>query len=309
MKKALVFLLFSFITFSVSAQYADQWKKVDSLAKKQLPESALKEVENIFKDAQKTGDFSQTVKAFIYKMQFTLEINPNEAPKMINDFEEFTNKNANVEQKALLHSMTAELYWKYYSTEQYAINQRSMIVGYVPDDIKEWSKNLFFDKINQEFNLSLKDADALKKANAEQFEPLLEQGKDSKTLQPTLYDFLTYRAINILKQLSNATIIKNPLDDKFYFLPAAEFSTIKLDTIYNESAENQLIKLYQSLIAFHQQENNIDALIHADLSRLNYVREKSEHLQKDEFFVKTLENLYKKYADNEAVVPDRKSVV
>ncbi len=224
MKKAFLIILLAFMAFSISAQYADRWKTVDDLAKKQLPESALKEVESIFQDAQKTGNFNESVKAFIYKMRFTLEKNPDEASQIIQDFGDFAGRYTKTEQKALLHSMTAELYYMYYSTSQYAINQRSQIVGFIPDDMNEWSKNLFFDKINEELKLSLQDTDSLQKMDVRQFGTLIEPGNDSKDLQPTLYDFLAYRAVNIFGQLSNAALIKNPLNDKMYFLSAKEFA-------------------------------------------------------------------------------------
>ncbi len=303
MKKPILFFSMLFTLLSVSAQYADRWKKVDSLAKKQLPESALKEVESIFNDAGKADNFNQTVKAFIYKMRFTLEKNPDEAPRIIKDFEDFASKYIKIDQKSLLHSMTGELYWMYYNSKQYAVNQRSQVIGYVPDDINEWSKNLFFDKISGELKLSLQDVDSLQKATVTQFGPLVEQGEDSKVLGPTLYDFLAYRAIDVLSQLSNAALIKDPLNDKMYFLSTDAFINIQLDSLYKESAENQVLQIYQSLIKFHQQAKDIPALIYADLSRLNYVRNNSEHLQSGELYIGALEGLYKQYSGNAAIIP------
>lgn len=309
MKKTFLIILLPFMVLSVSAQYTDRWKKVDELAKKQLPESALREVESIFHDAQKTGNFNETVKAFIYKMRFTLEKDPDEAPKIIQNFENFAGEYTQTEQKALLHSMTAELYYLYYFKSQYTINQRSQIVDFVPDDMNEWSKNLFFDKINEELKLSLQDADSLQKTDVKQFATLIEQGNDSKDLQPTLYDFIAYRAVNILGELNNAAVIKNPLNDKMYFLPAKEFTSTQLDTVYSESAENKALKIYQLLIAFHSHTNNIPALIYADLSRLNVVRNKSEHVQSSELYIKALEDLCEKYSTNEAIIPVMEKIV
>jgi hypothetical protein len=303
MKKTFLIILLPFMVLSVSAQYADRWKKIDDLAKKQLPESALKEVESIFQEAQKAENFNQTVKAFIYKMRFTLEKNPDEASQIIKDFEDFAGKYKQAEQKALLHSMTAELYYMYYSNDQWTINRRSQLIGFIPDDMKEWSKNLFFDKISEELKLSLNNADALQNADVKQFKELLNEGENSQELQPTLYDFLVYRAISILGQLSDAAIIKNPLNDKMYFLPANEFATVQLDAVYNESAESQIVEIYQSLIAFHNRTNDIPALVYADLSRLDFVRNKSEHLQSGELYSMALEDLYKKYPANDAIIP------
>jgi uncharacterized protein YfaS (alpha-2-macroglobulin family) len=305
MKKIALFLSFALVVITAFAfiQYPERWKKVTELAGKQLPESAMKEVDKILQDAQKEGNFNEAVKASIHKMRFTLEKNPDEAPEVLKGFEDFMRAYDKVEQKALLHSMTAELYAMYYNSQQYLINQRTQVVGYVPENINEWSKNLFFDKINEELKLSLSESDVLQRASISQFETLLEKGKNSEEVQPFLYDFLAYRAIEMLQQIDDAAPIKNPLSDKMYFAPANEFVTVEPEAPYELSAANKIIDIYQRLIKFHQIDKNVSALIYADLSRLQYVREDSESVQSDELFVKALEALHQQYANNEAVIP------
>jgi hypothetical protein len=61
----------------------DRWKKVEELAEKQLPESALKEVELILKQAVEEKNNAEVIKAFVYKMRFTLEREPDKAPALI----------------------------------------------------------------------------------------------------------------------------------------------------------------------------------------------------------------------------------
>ncbi|MDL2290443.1 hypothetical protein LJB95_03465, partial [Paludibacteraceae bacterium OttesenSCG-928-F17] len=228
MKKIILFFLLSVTLSNVysSGQYDARWKRVEELANKQLPESAMKEVESIMQDAQKNQNFAETVKAHIYKMRFTLEKNPDDAPAVIKEFEALVNSFKNTDEKALLHSMTAELYAMYYQAQQYTINQRTQIQGYIPNNINEWSKNIFFKKITDEIALSLENTDVLQKTDISKFETLLEKGKDSKEYQPTLYDFLTQRAINILQAANNIAPLKNPLNNPAYFSPAKDFTLV-----------------------------------------------------------------------------------
>lgn len=304
MKKVILFFLLSITLSSISAvnPYTERWKKIESLADKQLPESAMKEVESIMKDAQKDKKFPETVKAYIYKMRFTLEKNADDAQNVIKDFESFASTYNNVEEKSLLHSMTAELYSMYYLGEQYTINQRTQIEGYIPDNTNEWSKNIFFKKISDEITLSLSDFNILQKSDVSKFEVLLEKGKDSEQYQPTLYDFLAQRAINILQSIDNTAPIKNPLNNPNYFSPINEFISILVEENYSESVENHIVRLYQDILSFRQKQNNIPALVFIDMSRLEYILQSTENVDADSLYLEALLHLEAQYTNNEVVV-------
>lgn len=310
MKKRVLFLFILFTVFlnnTIMAQkttstYADSWKKVEQYATKQQPESGLKEVESILNDASKAGNFAETVKAYIYKMRFTLDKNPGDAPAVIKDFELFSEKYTGVSDKALLHSMIAELYAMYYNSNQYIVNQRTQIEGFTPENINEWSKNIFFDKISSEIKLSLNDAAVLQKADLSRYTALLEQGKNDKEYQPTLYDFLGQRAIDILTGTGNIALVRNPLNNPQYFSPVADFVKMQPENEYVQSAENLIISIYQQLLAFRQSESNTAALIYIDLRRLDFVRSNSDYYNSDELYFNAMQNLKTRYASQEEVI-------
>ncbi|NDV46053.1 hypothetical protein D0T49_03230 [Paludibacter sp. 221] len=310
MKRNLFLTLSVFILFSTNVitaqkkmnQFAEQWKKIEQYADKQLPESALKEVNIILDEAQKTNNFAQTVKAYIYKMRFTMDKNPDEAPSLIKEFENFTKNYNNPVDAALLHSMTAELHAMYYRGQQYTINQRTAIEGFTPENINEWSKNIFFDKIANELKLSLEAKPVLQKSDTSQFEALIEKGKDSADFQPTLFDFLGQRAVSILQSVNEIALIKNPLNANTYFSPVKEFVQVQPETQYNDSKENLIIQIYQQLLSFRLSEDNVPALLFIDLQRLDFVHNNSQNIDVDELYIAALENLNQVYASNQAVV-------
>ena len=244
---ALVVVIFA--TFLVAQKSNEpiekRWEKVNELADKQLPESALKEVNAILAEAQKEKNSVQVIKAMVYKMRFMLEKNPDEAPALIRDFEAFTEKSTNPAECALLHSMTAELYAQYYQKDQWIINQRTEVKGFVPEDMKEWTKNIFFDKITKHLAASLENPTILQKTDALKFETLLDKGTDSRILQPTLFDFLSYRKIDILQQIGQTTAVKNPLKNPLLFADIPEFLALKMDSAYNASIENPIVETYR----------------------------------------------------------------
>ena len=274
MKKTLLLIVLATVVLAafLVAQKSDlpiakRWEKVNELAEKQLPESALKEVEIILQQAQEEKNSEEIIKALIYKMRFTLEKNPDEAPTLILDFETFTKKSNDASERALLHSITADLYAQYYQKNQWTINQRTEVKGVVSQDIKEWTKNIFFDKISSHLTSSLENAAVLQNTDATKYASLLEKGEDSRTLQPTLFDFLANRRITVLQQISQATNIKNPLKDLFLYSDIEAFSKAKLDTLFAHSVENQIIATYQQLLDFRLSSNNVPALLYTDLQR------------------------------------------
>ncbi|MCE5331547.1 MAG: hypothetical protein LLF95_05335 [Bacteroidales bacterium] len=277
----------------------NRWKTVEQLAEKQLPESALKEVDEILAQAQKEKNQEQVIKAMIYKMRFTLEQDPDKAPELIHEFEIFAEKNSDPVEQALLLSMTAELYAQYYQNDSWTINKRTEVVGFIPENIKEWTKNIYFDKISKLLSASLENPIVLQKNTALKFEELMEKGEDSRILQPTLFDFLAYRKIDILNEITEATNLKNPLDAEVYFAKASQFVTLKLDSIYEKSVENQTLETYQQLFDFHLKEKDAEALIYADLERLQYLKNKTDN---SELYLKALNVLEEEYFKNELVI-------
>lgn len=278
---------------------AYRWKTVEELAEKQLPESALKEVDDIIAQAQKEKNTAEIIKAMVYKMRFTLDIDPDKAPQLIREFETYTEKETAVDKKALLLSMAAELYVRFYLNDSWTINKRTQMVGNVPDDIKEWTKNIYFDKITKLLTASLQQADILQNTDLTKFEALIDKGEDSRVFQPTLFDFLAYRRINLLNEISQATDLKNPLDDARLFGNATEFGSLKQDSTYKNSIENQTIETYKHLINYHIKSKFPQALIYTDLNRLQYLKAQT---QNNSLYFKALETLETQYAANELVV-------
>jgi hypothetical protein len=309
MKKSILFIVILAIVFgkyllaqNENTSIEKRWKSVEEFAEKQLPESALKEVESILTQAQAEKKSTEIVKAMLYKMRFILEKNPDEAATLIHDFEAFTDNNTDPAESALLHCMTADLYVQFYQKDQWTINRRTELKGFVPEDIKEWTKNIYFDKISKHLAASLQNPDVLKKTDALKFTTLLQIGNDSRTLQPTLFDFLSYRKISILQQIELTTAVKNPLNDNQLFGDIPRLSTLKIDSTYKSSIENPILETYQQLLGFRLSEKNTLALIFADLHFLRYLKQHSSNVEVDSLYLSALNRLKKQYFENEAVV-------
>lgn len=276
-----------------------RWKTVEQLAEKQLPESALKEVDAILAQAQKEKNSAQIIKAMVYKMRFNMEKEPDKAPELIRELENYAQKATDPTEKALLSSMTAELYAQHYQNNRWQINRRTDVVGLVPEDMNEWTRNIYADKVYALLNTSLADADLLQKTNALKFAELLQKGTDSRTLQPTLFEFLAWRKIDVLESLNPDDFQKSPLAVDNYFDDAQQFVQLKPDTAGN-AAMYHVVKTFQQILNFRLKSNNVPALINADIERLTYFKANNENT--DSIYLVALNRLEKKYSKNESVV-------
>lgn len=110
-------------------------------------------------------------------------------PELIGEIEQYTAQLKDSTVAALFHSLTAELYATYLDQHRNEIVQRTELVDYTPEDIREWTTNLFNEKIVKELNASLQPAEVLQQISAEAYTPVLNLTEDSRLLRPTLYDF------------------------------------------------------------------------------------------------------------------------
>ena len=76
------------------------------------------------------------IKNLILKMKEQMEVNDDQFPELIKEVENYTNSLADSASVAVLHSMLAEMYQNYYQRNQWTINQRTQLSGYIPEDIR-----------------------------------------------------------------------------------------------------------------------------------------------------------------------------
>ena len=262
MKRSIIFFVIVCYMLSVNAQNP-LWKKVSEWERQSLPQSALKEVEKIRQEAIQNNDSPEIIKSWIYKIKYETAIDQDKLPEIIVEMENYNASNKNKVEQAFLYYVLAKIYSDYYQRESYTIRQRTAVSGYVPEDIREWSANNFFDRISEYVALSVQPAEELQKTDVLAYEAVLNEGKSSRELRPTAYDFLIYQGIDILKNLR-----------------------------FNHDFSTEIDTLYLTLISFRQQENNPKAILVAKLDYLDYNRLSIG----DKEYLKNLEELKKEYA-------------
>lgn len=293
--------------FKNDKNYKSDWKKVDSLENKGLVESALKIVDEIYDKAKKDNNAEQIIKAVLYQAKYISFKEEDANVKILNKLDSEASVSA-FPVKPVLHSILAGMYWKYYEENRWRFYDRSQTITFEKNDIETWSIEDIVKETVRQYHLSLEEVEKLKSTKIDIYHEILggnindsaeSLGKHrNRNLRPTLYDFLAHRAVDFFS--NSEPEITRPayqfqLDRADYFAPAKEFAELKIQTQDTLSMKFHAIVLLQDLIKFHLNSNNKDALADADLKRISFVYNHSVHSQKEELYLKALQDFQNTY--------------
>ena len=291
----------SILEFKYEKAYQHLWDTVAVQENNGLYKSALTTVESIYTLANKDQNTPQIIQALIYKMKYNTYLEENSFLNSLNELQAIS-KTAKFPLKQLVHSITAETFWRYYQQNQWQISNRSYSVDFKDDDISTWDAKTLAEKTTKEYLLSLSSKDSLQHTRIEDFNSILNHVEETTTLRPTLYDFLAYRSLSFFENTQfNLTKPADffTLNDNQYFAPANDFSQLTVTTTDSASNLFYAIRIYQDLTLHQQQLKNEAGIIETTLRRLKFVNNQSNNLQKEESYLTALTALTNLYANNE----------
>lgn len=297
-------ILILLLTLNVIAQnqYKPDWKQVDSLAGIGQSQSALGIVTGIYDKAKASNTADQFIKASLYRMKLESDFEEGYFEKSIVRTQ-LEIQSAKAPVKQILHSILAELYWRYYQNNRWQILSRTETSGFISDDIKTWDLQKLVSACMQNYELSLTDKELLKNTPVSSYSEILEKQKDSEKFRPTLFDFVAHRAIDFYMS-SEAGLTKPAntflMDKPQYFNPSAAFAALAITSPDSLSFEFQAMKLWQEVVGFHLLDKDPTALIDTEIERLSFVYEKSTLPEKDSLYLAALNNLEARYKNHPA---------
>jgi uncharacterized protein YfaS (alpha-2-macroglobulin family) len=306
--KKLIFVISALFLFilSMTAQvsknkYDSDWKQVSKFEKDDLPQSAAKVVDDILKKAIADKDIQQVIKAYLHKDKYKIIIDRNDNLNIFSDLQELFSLSQNESEKALLHSILAELYINYYSLDRWKINNRTALSDVVPEDMQEWTTNIFINKTMENLNASIANKDALHKSSTKQYQDIILLGDDSQKYYPTLYDFLMTRAIHIARRIpadngGSVNITDTDLTIAQLSVPADQYLRLTIPQKQSNLALNYYQQYFRDLLS----RDMIPTVILTELDKVGYMGSLSYEFQSKKVeFLKVLQN---KYKDNNAVI-------
>ena len=261
------------------------------------PKTALAEAEKMYAEALKANNGPKLIQATIIKINCKALIDEATFPQMLAQTEEIIKQSRDSVEKSILHSLCAELYLFYYQKKSYELNSRTALDSF-PADINEWSGNLFIRKIFSHALAALTPALILQQTNINTYQDILIIGNDARLLRPTVYDFLCHRSIVLLSDT------RGNINTFFEQHPAPATQMLYQDingfiqeqiTVYPYDITSNILNIYQQLLLFRSQANLPNALLIADLERLNYVHGLSD--RSDRNYQDALQKLLQQFSE------------
>jgi len=298
----LFFFLLSMTAQNKINKYEDDWKKVSQFEKDDLPQSAAKVVDNILQKSISDKNIQQVIKSYLHKDKYKIIIDRNDNTSIFTDLQGLISQTSDAGEKALLNSMLAELYVDYYTGNSWNINKRTALSDVVPEDLTEWTTNIFMNKSIQHLDASLVNAAGLKKIKTKDYDVIITLGTDSPEFYPTLYDFLMNRALSVAKKLTDQSgkrlnIEGTGLTMDQLATPADQF--IKLNI--SKKQNNLVLYYYQEYFKDLLSRNLIPAIILTELDKADYISNISYDFRQNKK-VDFLKELQQKYQANNAAV-------
>lgn len=285
------------IPLTYKGDFTDLWKKVDSLEQQGLYKSALEVVDFIFANAKASQNSPVALKAIIHSLKYNSYIEEENYVLAINELKQLS-QSEKFPLKQLIHSVTADVYWRYYQQNRWKFMQRSTTVDFENNDIRTWDLTHLADEVTKHYQLSLSESENTQKIALLDFKDILLNVDDVLETEPTLFDFLAGRAFDHFK--NTETSLTRPenrffVEGKSYFGSAEEF--LNISTNSDDSLSNQLhaVRILKQLTQFHLTDNAIPVKVNVEIRRLLFAKENCKNEEARTWYMDALNRLAEKY--------------
>lgn len=298
---AIIIAIIVFITANkppMENDFVEKWKQVDSLANLGQPRSALEIVESIHRMAKADQNTPQIIKASLYRIKLMADFEDDHLFKVIENVKKEI-ETATFPEKEILHSILGDLYLRYFQINRYQMMERGRLQGVPGDDFRTWDAHTLLSTTASHYQASIQPSSQLQQTDLKAFGAILDEKKDSKLFRPTLFDFLAHRAIEFFASGESGITVAGDQykpDNPDYFASTDRFINIQIPEYRAHTYTAQIIKIYQDLLKFHLGDKDPQALIDADLKRLDFIRSNAVVDNADGLYFNALTSLRQKYS-------------
>jgi hypothetical protein len=289
------------INVSLAGPRDDLWKQVDDAISKGLPQTAIDLLEQIIPGALQDEAYAEATRAVCLKIVQEGHIQGNQAEELIVRLEAEI-ATAPEAMKPVMEGVLGHWYWTYFQQNRWRFMQRTTTAESPGEDILTWDLARILAEIDKHFTLALAAEETLKATPIADWDDLLEKGTVPDTYRPTLYDFLTHDALTFYSSGEQAALPEDTFEimaDSPIFAPVDEFLAWEPQTSDTQSAKLKAIRLYQSLLAFHQNDRDETAFLDADLYRLLFGYNQALGPEKDDLYEQAMERFADEWKDHE----------
>jgi hypothetical protein len=297
-------LLVTASTFAVG-QRDGLWSQVDNAIERGLPKTAIAVLDQIIPEAMADQAHAEATKAICLKITLQGRIQGHRIEEMIVLLQIEIDEDPPAPMKSVMETVLAHWYWEYFQQNRWRIIERTQTAEPPGADFTTWDLPRILAEIDLHFTSALSADQQLKAIPIGEFDDLLEKGTVPDAYRPTLYDFLAHEALSFYGAGEQVGVLPRDnfefMADSPIFAPVAEFIQWEPETTDTESPKLKAIRLYQTLLAFHQDDADKSAFIYADLHRLMFGYNQALGSDKAVFYEEALERFVDQWANHEIV--------
>lgn len=193
--------------------YEKMWKEVVVFQQKDLPQSALKSVRQIFNKAMDDNNKGEMLKAYLFMLQLKGSISVDSIQPDMKRLEQMTSMSRDSVEKAVMHSLLGSLY----AGQQYNGKNDNLSVSGFPEDMGEWTRAMYRKKAGIHFTASLSHKAMLAHASMENYLPVIVKGNTDQYLGNDLLHVVGQTTVNNLNDRNDSTLIHDFYDSMIHY--------------------------------------------------------------------------------------------
>ena len=278
------------------------WKKVDDAVKKGLPKSAIEELQPVIDSALADKAYPEAIKAIAKRVLLEGQIEGQKPEEHIARMKAEIAK-AQPEMLPAMRAILAQFYWSYFEQNRWRFGQRTATTATPSDDFTTWDLQRLFAEIDSLYTQASVNEAQLRAIPIGTYDILFAKGTVPDSYRPTLFDFIAFAAVDFYSSGEQAGA---KAEDAFEIEaaspalgPTTDFISWKPNATDADSPKLKAIKLYQRLLAIHQDDENRSAYFDADLSRLQFAHANAVGEEKTSRYKAALKNFAEANAKHE----------
>lgn len=176
LKSMLLLAAFCWIVPLMAQDYARQWKEVEAMQKAELPASVIRLADEIYRRAERDGNFPHMVKAFLTAAQERRAISPDSACTDVRRLTEWIAAEKDPAHRAVLNMVLGNAYHELGMQKRADSRQ---VTEALSDDPAKWSRTDFLRARLTAYTEALTDMPLLMRTTTGDYALLVEKGEES----------------------------------------------------------------------------------------------------------------------------------
>jgi uncharacterized protein YfaS (alpha-2-macroglobulin family) len=250
--------------------YSALWQQADSLFTKEYTQQGNETVKQIETLARADKNYQQLIKALLVQLSIDKKLKETNLWKQLQQLDAEV-ANIPAPHKNVLQSMLGSAWLEIAETRSYYYEDEIE-----PDttDPTTWPINQILKKAEDYFLASVSNDGLLKETGLKNYGAIIDMPQNSERYQPMLYDVLMWRFYSFYKvAIEKEETYKTDtlsLPTEMLLADKATFVTLSWQSNLPESYNVKALRILQTLIKHYQNTLFTDALVMADIERINF---------------------------------------